>query len=616
MKIKSEFLFAGTILLLLILACAKNEPEPIIGKAGRTTIPLSEFRERYELTPHILQTRNIDQNRRNVLISLLGEKVLAEEAYRRGWNKNDKFKAYSEQMKKEAIVEALFEKEVSSQIQITDEEMKQGFFRSQTELEIQVLSFQNMQQATEAKKQIDAGKSLNQVKREFQTDTFISADSVLTLKMKWGEAHPRLEDAAFRLQPNEVSDPVEADGLGFIIKLLQKQTTIFLTETDYVRQAPAIRKTIQQRKSAAMFTDFMRSLMTDKEVKVSHYMFDLVASELEKIYLVGDSLSRSANKQRFMESPLDSIQKKDFADHLADPFARFNDGSIWTVGDFIKKLSIGPYPLDYKSRESFRKSLSSQIRRMIEFESLAKKGQELGLQNSYYVRYQTKMWNDAYLAQQLHQETIDTIRISDDEVKQYYQAHQPNCAGTEMVKLQEILVDNETLARELYGRILNQEDMSQLARKYNQRALSRQADGVMGYFSTSALGKIGETARNLKVGEIGGPIKTETNQYSVFKVLDKKIAAPLPLAEVWDTVKRDALAEKKSRTIDARLIQLADKYPIRVNQTVLDTLKLTDVSMMVLKQHFPNRTAAPFVMPLNESHQWQKLMDDVLPSKK
>lgn len=595
------------ILILIIISCTKQDPEPIVARAGKTTIPLSEFRDRYEFTPHILMTQHTERNKQQVLISLLGEKILAEDAYHRDLNKDEKFQTYSEQMEQEAIVEALFEQEVASQIQISDEELKKAFMLSQSELDVQVLSFDNIEQAVEAKKQIDAGKSLHQVKREFQTDTFISADSVLTFSMKWGESHPKIEQVAFQLKLNEISDPVEADGVSFIIKLIQKRTNVMITEADYLNAVPSIRDKIKQRKKAEMLTDFMRSLMADKQVRVSKEIFKFVAEELEKFYPVEGNSTASEKMPEQPEFRLDSLQSKNLADHLDDTFARFNDGSIWTVGDFIKKLSVGPYRLSYKSSESFRNSLSNVIRKMIEFEALAKKGQEAGLHNTYYVRYQKKMWDDAYLAQQMRFNIIDTVKVFDDEVNNYYKQHKNNYTGHEMVNLQEILVDDEALAHQLYQRIKNGAEISALARQYNQREISQKTDGVMGYFNASALGKIGEIARNLNIGEIGGPVKTEKNQYSIFKILDKKDAGPLPIEKVWDSVKRDAAADKRSNAIDQFLIQLAQKYDIKINHAVLDTITTLDVNMMVLKHHFPNRVAAPLVTPLNNSQQWQKL---------
>jgi peptidyl-prolyl cis-trans isomerase C len=598
------------ILLILITFCGKKEPEPTVARAGKTIIPLSEFRDRYEFTPHTLMTKDTQRNKRQVLISLLGEKILAEDAYHRDLNKDKKFLTYSEQMEKEAVVEALFEQEVVSKIQISDEELRKAFMLSQSELDVQVLSFDNIEQAVEAKKQIDAGKNLHQVKREFQTDTFISTDSVLTLTMKWGESHPKIEQIAFQLKLNAVSDPVEADGVSFIIKLIQKRTNVMITEADYLKAVSSIRDKIKQRKRTEMFTDFMRSLMSDKKVRVSKEIFKFVADELEKFYPIEDSSIVSEKMQEKQEFRMDSLQSKNLADHLNDTFARFNDGSTWTVGNFIKKLSVGPYRLNYKSRESFRNSLSQAIRRMIEFESLAKKGREAGLQNTYFVRYQKKMWDDAYLAQQMRLNIIDTVTVSDDEVRNFYNQHKNEYTGPEMVNLQEILVDDAALAHQVYQRIKNGEEISKLARKYNKRDISRKSDGIMGYFNASALGKIGEVARNLNIGEIGGPVKTEKNQYSVFKILDKKDAGPQPLEKIWDSVKRDATTAKRSHAIDQFLIQLAKKYDVKINHAVLDTIKTVDINMMVLKHHFPNRMAAPLVTPLNKSYQWQNLFSE------
>ncbi len=617
-KIKNTYhlIFAAIIVqvtLLLIVTCGKKEVEPIVAKAGKTTIPLSEFRERYQFTPHILQTQNQMRNRRNAVASLLGEKVLVEEAYRRNLEDDEKYKAYVEQMKKEAIVEALFDHEISATIEISEQEVKQGYIKSQSKLDLQVLTFDSLQQANDARRQIEAGKSLNQVKREFQTDTFISADSVLTLPMRWGQAHPALEDIAYSLKPHEVSQPIFVDGTYFILKLINKTSQVLLTEADYLRNEPSIRKTIRQRKRTEKFHGYMKTLMQGKEVKVSHEIFGLVAGELEKVYPIRKRDTDIETARIFRDSTLEALQQRELADYLNEPFARFDDGSTWTVRDFIQKLSIGPYRLSYNSKKAFRNSLSRAVKSMVEFESLAQKGKELGLDDTYYVEYQTKMWSDSYLAQELRQAIIDTISVSDEEVEYFYSKNKNNYAGPAMVNLQEILVDDKNLAYKLYERIQSGEDIGSLARKYNTREISLKRDGVTGYFSVSALGKVGEVAQNLNIGDIGGPVETESNQYSVFKLLDKREAGPLSLEEVRNDVKRDALTDKRIRAIDNFLTQLADKYSIEVNPSVLDTLQTTDTGMLVLKQHYYNRPAAPFVTPLNKSYSWQNLMDKVYP---
>ncbi len=592
--------------IVTVIGCSRKAPEPVVAQVGKLMIPLSEFRMRYEFTPHLQMTKDSKRNREQVLVALLGEKALAAEAYRRKLSNSEKFKTYAQQMEKEAIIEALFEKEVATKITLTKEEVKQAFLQSQSELDLQILSFETIEQAQQARQQILAGKSLHEVKRIFQTDTFISADSVLTLTIKWGQAHPNIEQTAYQLQLNEVSDPVEADGSFFLIKLINKRTNAMITEADYYREAPRIQQTIRERKRTALFAEFMFSLMADKQVKVSREIFDFVAAELEKFYPIQDSSNASARLHDPIELSPDSLKSKSLAQRLDEPFARFNDGTVWTVGDFIKKLSVSPFRLNYKSRHAFRNSLSHLIRRTIELEALAQKGRKAGLHRSYYVQYQKKMWTDAYLAQQLKQQIIDTVTVSDDEVRQFYEQNPGAYLASEMVNLQEILVADEALANRLLQRIRRGEDMGRLARQYTQRELGRKSDGVLGYFAPSALGNIGAVARTLNIGDLAGPVRTDDNKFSIFKVLDIQKSEPLPIEQVWSQVKRDALTEKRIRAIDRFLVKLAEQYQIKINHAAIDSLKLTDLSMIVLKQHFPNRTAAPLVAPLHQAKQWEQ----------
>ena len=598
----------------LISFCSKEPPEPIIARAGKTTLPYSEFRDRYEMTPHIMMTSNKEKNKRRVLAALLGEKLLVEEAYKRDLDDREKFRTFVEEMQKEAIVEKLFETEIASKIKISDDEIKQGFIRSQSKLSLKVLTFDSLKQAQEAKKLIDAGTPLDLVKQKFQTETFISADSVLTIDMEWGEAHPKLEDAAYSLKPNEVSQPISVNGKYFILKLVNRKTNIFITEGDYVNKAPSIRKKIRQRKRTAMFNQYIRSLMKQKTVRVSHEIFDLVATELEKIYGIDDSLSRRKTPKKDL-SPR-ALQSSDLADHLNDPFARFNDGTIWTVEKFIKKLSVGPYRLNYKSRKAFRNSLRLAVRRMVEFETMAKKGKKLGLDKTYYVQYQTKMWGDSYLGQLMRNTIVDTVSISDEEVQKYYSLHPKKYQRPEMINLHEILVDDAKLAQQIYQRIKNGEDIGKLARKYNKRQISQKTNGITGYFLPSAFGNVGEAAKKLNIGDIGGPVKTKNNQYSVFKVLDKKEASPPPLRQIWNRVRQDALVEKQWQVLDDFLVKLTDNYDVEVNHAVLDTLTTYDLNMLVLKKHYANRTAAPFVTPLHKSPRWLGKMTEIYPPQK
>ena len=610
MKLRTSLKFLAFLIFGVLFFCAEEPPEPIIAKAGKTTLPYSEFRYRYEMTPHIMLTKDKKRNKERVLMSLLSEKILVEEALKRKMDRDEKYRTFVEQMKKEAIVEKLFDEEIASKIEVSEAEIKKGYIRSQSKLTLEVLTFDDAQRAQLAKAMIDSGKTLTEVKQALETDMFISADSVLTLEMEWGQSHPKLEDAAYSLKPFQVSDPVSVDGKYYILKLVNRKANILLTDSDYYNKKPSIRKTILERKKTEKFNEFMRDLMKKRTVRVSREIFNLVTSGLEKAYGIQDSMQQKNQKQRDITPA--ALRQPELADHLKDTFARFNDGSTWTVEEFIKKLSVGPYHTDFSSREKFRRSLRRAVKRMTEFETMAKKGKSLGLDKTYYVKYQTKMWGDAFLARRMRNMVVDTVSISSNEIKKYYEKHKNKYKQPALINLHEILVDNRSLANKIYHQILQGADMKELARKYNKRQISIKSAGITGYFTPKAFGKVGEAAMKLKIGDISKPVKTEKGQYSVFKVLDKKEAGPAPLQNVWNEAREDALTEKRWAAVDDYLASLGKKYKLEINTSVLDTLTTYDLNMLVLKRHYANRSAAPVVTPMLQTPNWQRITENLL----
>jgi hypothetical protein len=574
----------------------------VVAKVGDTVITPEEFHQRYEFTPQILQSQDKERNKRNFLLSFLGEKIFAHEAYKRDYQQAEKFQVYSTQMENEAIVEKLFEDEVISQIEVTEDELKQAYLKSKQELKLQVLNFESEQTATRAHELILSGKSMRDTKQLLQTQNFISADSVLTLSLRWGEAHPLIEDVAYALDLNEISSPIEVQGIHFIVKLIAKSDAIFMTEADFFNNIPKLKRTIRSRKSEALYDDYLRSVMKDVKLNVSHEVFDFVANELERMYDIDD------RKIPGEAGPESYYLPGSLHDHLDDTFARFDDGTIWTIGEFVKRLSLGPYPLNDKSSKSFRAGLRRSIRRMAEFESLAEKGRDLGLQNSEYVKNQTRMWRDSYAASIMKASIVDTVKISDEAVRYFYDKNPSKYHRPEMLKLDEIRVSNARLARKLHRDIQAGADISQLAKRHPGEV----STGISGYFTKQALGVIGDIASGMKPGQLAEPVKTNDDDYSIFRLVDRLAEGPVPFEEVANEVRSDALAQLRERTLDEYLMRFTDQTDIEVNTAVYDTIQTYDINMLVIKKHFPNRLAAPLLEPTHQFHRWRKAMDNII----
>ncbi|MBN1153942.1 peptidyl-prolyl cis-trans isomerase [candidate division KSB1 bacterium] len=597
-------------ILLILFSCSKPDDTNIVARVGDIAITDDEFKQRYEFTPQILQTRDTERNKRNFMTSLIGEKVLAQIGYDRDYDDVAKYKAYSTQLENEAIVEKLIETEISDKIEISNDDLKAAYLKSKQTLRLQVLNFSQQEQAVEAKRLLDQGVSIHEIKRTFQTQNFISADSVLTLTMKWGEAHPVLEDVAYSLGLNEISEPKEVDGIFFIMKLIDKSQDVFLTDADFYTQSPSLKKILRDRKSKDKLDEYMQSLMKDRRLTVPHEMFELVSAELLKLYNIKGADEQSDD---LMVKDVEDLDKEStLAEHMDDMFAKF-DSKTWTVRDFLTKLSVGPYPLSKTSERDFINSLRRIIRRMAELETLAAEGKKLGLHKSDFVKNQSAMWNDAFVADMVKNGLLDTVSVSDEEIRYFYEKNPDRYKRPQMLKLREIVVDNEALANELLARIKNGEDMARLARIYSRKKASGRRGGIDGFYTTQAWGRVGTAASRLKIGQLGGPVRLDSGEYSIFRLVETLEAGPMPLDQVYDDARHDVLNEKKVGVLDAYLANVLDDAEVEINSTVYDTLQVEDISMLVFKRHFPKRMAAPPVDPLITYPQWQNQMDAMLP---
>ena len=152
-----------------------------------------------------------------------------------------------------------------------------------------------------------------------------------------------------------------------------------------------------------------------------------------------------------------------------------------------------------------------------------------------------------YIEQSLYfsKATTEGVKVSDKQIKDYYEQHKDQYTE---VRTSHILVDNESIAKEVGKELKKGTDFAEVAKKQSTDKVSATQGGDLGYLS----GKSKEldptflaSAMKLKKGEVSEPVKTVFG-YHIIMVTDRK---ETPLSEVKDPIKR-ALMEK-----DAKLVQ-------------------------------------------------------------
>lgn len=136
------------------------------------------------------------------------------------------------------------------------------------------------------------------------------------------------------------------------------------------------------------------------------------------------------------------------------------------------------------------------------------------------------------------------VKITEEEMKDYFEENKDDFKQEEQVKARHILVENEETAKEIKQKLDNGENFEELAKKYSTDTETKEKGGDLGFFSKGEMVKeFEEVAFSLKVGEISNPVKTKYG-YHIIKVEDRKEAKEANYEESKEEIREKLFEEK------------------------------------------------------------------------
>jgi peptidyl-prolyl cis-trans isomerase SurA len=156
------------------------------------------------------------------------------------------------------------------------------------------------------------------------------------------------------------------------------------------------------------------------------------------------------------------------------------------------------------------------------------------------------------------------IKVTDEDVKGWYQSHPKEFAGEERVRLRHIFlpVAGGVSAAEEAGaraqgemvleRLKGGEDFAEVAKKVS-KGPSAAEGGELGFVKRGTIQpELEKAAFGLEVGQLSGLVRTKAG-FHILKVEERKSAGPLPFDEVKDAI-RDRLASERVETHRAQYL--------------------------------------------------------------
>ncbi len=146
------------------------------------------------------------------------------------------------------------------------------------------------------------------------------------------------------------------------------------------------------------------------------------------------------------------------------------------------------------------------------------------------------------------------IKITDDEIKQYYESNLEALKEPEQVRASHILVASKEEVETILADLNSGADFAAIAKEKSLDTASKDNGGDLGFFAKGDMEEaFANAAFSLKVGSVSDPIKTESG-YHIIKVMEHKEAHTPTLEEKKDEI-REQLVNEQLSTLSATWLE-------------------------------------------------------------
>jgi peptidyl-prolyl cis-trans isomerase C len=257
--------------------------------------------------------------------------------------------------------------------------------------------------------------------------------------------------------------------------------------------------------------------------------------------------------------------------------------------EFVQKMFEG-----INGKEKF---LDELIKRELLYKEALKKGLD---KDSEYLKKVEDFRKITLVGLLLQKDIESKVKVSDQEVKDYYEKNKEKFAPVTQIKASHILVKTEDEAKKILERLKKGEDFAQLAKKYSIDTVSAKNGGELGYFSRGQMVPEFEAAASrLKPGEISGPVKTKFG-YHIIKVTDKKVGQVVEFEKVKNLISQNLMGEKQKEVFDSYIEGLKKSYKVEINKEALSKLAPPE-EQKGATQEKPEQTKEPKEAPKQET---------------
>jgi foldase protein PrsA len=154
------------------------------------------------------------------------------------------------------------------------------------------------------------------------------------------------------------------------------------------------------------------------------------------------------------------------------------------------------------------------------------------------------------LSEKLYAKVTGGVKVTDADIKKYYDAHASTYKQAESRDVRHILVNSKKLADTIETQLKNGGDFAKLAKKYSKDPGSAAQGGKLTISKGQTVAPFDKVAFSLKVNQLSAPVHTTYGWHIIQALSPIKPATVQPLKDVKASISTQLLQTKKTDVIN------------------------------------------------------------------
>lgn len=550
--------------------------DKIVARVGSNNISSKEFLYRYELTPQLFrENTNIKRElKKEFIYSLIAEKLLAQYAVDTALDTIKTVRNTVKNYERMFVRDALYKKEIESKGAVEVDSLLDIYLSEKSNLTLFYLTFTDEKQAKDVYKHLIEGKDFDSLY------SYLSDELKDTLLIKRGQLDKEIEETIFSLSINSVSYPLKFANEWYIVKLISGFNPVLDKSKGWETEYKYLQKVAKERIEHKYYVSYMLDFFRDVNVQANTILMKSLAREIYNILRNKVEGENSPGRIYLENLDLLKIKKNLDPDTLSMVYIKFPEKEI-LLEKFIEFFHYEPFFTDTLDYRKLLGILNGKTKKYIEYELLTEEGFQQGLQNSDEVKENLKMWRENYYSQLIVNEFMDSINVSETDLKTYMKLTNRGNYRIKKVNIIELFVDKLEIAEQILTKLNSGETLEHLAKLYSPESDDEHFES--GYFPVTSRGEIGQAADKMKIGDVYGPIRTN-NSYVIFKLIgieEDSIKNNENTGGIDEDIQRELKLKKSRESLNQFIAELANKYGYSINEEWLDKIGVTSSSSLI-----------------------------------